>query len=91
MNKKDLVKQIAATADLSQAQADRCLNAFITVVTGTLSQGGRLTLPGFGTFETRQRAGRTGRNPQTGAEIEIPASTAPAFKAGQTLKDAVRG
>ncbi|MCE8005289.1 HU family DNA-binding protein [Billgrantia ethanolica] len=89
MNKKDLVKQVAAFADLSHAQANRCLNAFIATVTDTLSQGDKVTLPGFQTFEARQRAGWTGRNPQTGADIEIPATTSPAFKAGQTLKKAV--
>lgn len=89
MNKMELVKRIASTADLSQAQAERCLSAFTTIVTDTLSQGDRLALPGFGTFEPRQRAARAGRNPQTGAELQIPASTVPAFKAGQSLKDAV--
>lgn len=91
MNKSELVKQIATTTDLSQAQAERCLSAFTESVAKTLSQGERLTLPGFGTFEARQRAARTGRNPQTGAELKIPASTVPAFKAGQGLKDAVKG
>lgn len=89
MNKTELVKQIAATSGLSQTQAERCLNAFTTTVAETLSQGDRLALPGFGTFEPRQRAARTGRNPQTGAELKIPASTIPAFKADQTLKGAV--
>ncbi|MFM9272178.1 HU family DNA-binding protein [Halomonas elongata] len=59
--------------------------------TKTLSQGDKLTLLGFGTFEARERAARTGRNPQTGEEMTIPAAKVPAFKAGQGLKDAVKG
>ncbi|MDN3525295.1 HU family DNA-binding protein [Halomonas sabkhae] len=91
MNKSELVKQIAATTDLSQAQAERCLTAFTDSVAKTLSQGDKLTLLGFGTFETRERAARTGRNPQTGEEMTIPSAKVPAFKAGQGLKDAVKG
>lgn len=89
MNKTDLVKQIVSTAELSPTQAERCLSAFTTVIAETLSQGDRLVLPGFGTFAPRQRAARIGRNPQTGAELEIPASIVPTFKAGQGLKNAV--
>lgn len=91
MNKSELVKQIATTADLSQAQSERCLTAFTDAVAKTLSQGDKLTLLGFGTFEARERAARSGRNPQTGEEMTIPAAKVPAFKAGQGLKDAVKG
>lgn len=89
MNKAELVSQIAASADVSKAQATKALDAFVASVTATLSNGDKLSLPGFGSFEPRQRAAREGRNPQTGKEIKIPASTVPAFKAGKTLKDAV--
>lgn len=89
MNKTELVAQIAASADVSKAQATRVLDAFIETVATTLSNGDKLSLLGFGTFEPRQRAARSGRNPQTGAELHIPASTVPAFKAGQSLKHTV--
>jgi len=90
MNKTELVAKIAASADVSKAQASRILDAFIETVATTLSNGDKLSLLGFGTFEPRQRAARIGRNPQTGAELQIPASTVPAFKAGKGLKDAVK-
>lgn len=91
MNKSELVKQIAVNADLSQSAAERAVNAFADSVAKALSQGDKVTVLGFGTFEPRARAARTGRHPQTGEEIQIAASTTPAFKAGQGLKDAVKG
>jgi DNA-binding protein HU-beta len=89
MNRTELRDHIAKTAELTQAQADAALNAFIDGVGDTLAKGEKVTIPGFGTFETRDRSARTGRNPQTGAEIQIAASTAPAFKPGAGLKDKV--
>lgn len=91
MNKTDLVEAIAAAADISNAQATKALNALIDSITDTLAKGEKVTLVGFGTFETRHRAERVGRNPQNGAEIKIAASNTPAFKAGKKLKDAVNG
>ncbi len=89
MNKTELVDAIANAAEISKAQAGKAVDAFVDSVTETLSKGGKVTLIGFGTFETRERSARTGRNPQTGQEIQIAASTTPAFKAGKQLKDAV--
>lgn len=89
MNKTELVDAIAAAADITKAQAGRALDAVLESVTETLKNGEKVTLIGFGTFETRERAARTGRNPQTGKEIQIAASTTPAFKAGKKLKDAL--
>ena len=76
-------------ADISKAAAGRALDSFIGAVTDGLKDGDKISLVGFGTFEVRQRAERTGRNPQTGAEIKIAAANIPAFKAGKALKDAV--
>ena len=89
MNKTELVDAIAAAADITKAQSGRALDAVLESVTETLKKGEKVTLIGFGTFETRERAARTGRNPQTGKEIQIAASTTPAFKAGKKLKDAL--
>ena len=89
MNKSQLIDQIASGADISKAAAGRALESFIDAVTGALKEDDKVSLVGFGTFEVRQRAARTGRNPQTGAEIKIAAANVPAFKAGKALKDAV--
>ena len=89
MNKSELIDQIASGADISKAAAGRALDSFIDAVTGALKEDDKVSLVGFGTFEVRQRAARTGRNPQTGAEIKIAAANVPAFKAGKALKDAV--
>jgi len=89
MTKTELIKQIAERADLSQAKATEALQAFEAAVTSELSKGGEVALIGFGTFKITDRAARTGRNPQTGAEIQIAASKVPTFKAGKGLKDAV--
>ena len=89
MNKTDLVKAIAEKTDSTKKAAEEALNAFVEVVSKELKKGGKVQLVGFGTFETRKRAARKGRNPQTGEEIKIPATTAPAFKAGKALKDVV--
>lgn len=89
MNKAQLIQEIAAKADLSKAEAGRALDAFVDAVTEALKAGDQVSLVGFGTFGTRERAARTGRNPQTGKTISIKASKSPAFKAGKTLKDSV--
>ena len=89
MNKSELVKQIAERAGLTQAQATTALQAFEASIIDELANGGEVALIGFGTFKVTDRAARTGRNPQTGAEIQIAASKAPTFKAGKGLKDAV--
>ena len=89
MNKSELIEKIASDADITKAAAGRALDSFIAAVTGALKDGDKISLVGFGTFEVRERAERTGRNPQTGAEIKIAAAKVPAFKAGKALKDAV--
>ena len=89
MNKSELVAAIAEQAKLSKKDAESALKAFTDVVTQELSKGEKIQLVGFGTFEVSERAARTGRNPQTGEEMQIPASKAPKFKAGKALKDAV--
>lgn len=90
MNKTELVEAVAKSADISKADANKAVDAVVESVTKALSKGDKVTLIGFGTFETRKRAARTGRNPRTGAEIKIAASNIPAFKAGKKLKDAVK-
>ena len=90
MTKSELIKQIAERAELTQAKAAEALQAFEAVVTDELSKGGEVTLTGFGTFKVTDRAARAGRNPKTGAEIQIAASKVPSFKAGKALKEAVK-
>ncbi len=89
MNKTELVAAMAEKAELSKKDSEKALKAFIDVVSEELQKGEKIQLVGFGTFEVSERAARTGKNPQTGAEIKIPASKAPKFKAGKALKDAV--
>jgi DNA-binding protein HU-beta len=89
VNKSELVDAIAASADISKAAAGRALDSMVESITGALAQGDSVTLIGFGTFSVKDRAARTGRNPQTGAEIKIAAARVPGFKAGKSLKDAV--
>ncbi len=89
MTKTDLVAQVAEVAGLSKKDADKAVGAVLESVTNALKKGDKVTLVGFGTFESRKRPARIGRNPQTKAEIKIPATTVPAFKAGKALKDAV--
>lgn len=89
MNKAELVSAMADKATLSKKDAEAALKAFTEVVAEELKQGGKIQLVGFGTFEVVERAERTGRNPQTGKEMKIPASKAPKFKAGKALKDTV--
>lgn len=91
MNKGQLVDKIAEGADITKASAGRALDSLLTEITAELANGGDITLVGFGTFKVSARAARKGRNPQTGAEIQIAASNAPGFKAGKSLKDACNG
>jgi DNA-binding protein HU-beta len=90
MNKADLVNNIAKKSGLSKKDVEVVLNNFLGEVTEALSAGEKVQLVGFGTFETRNRSSRVGRNPQTGKEIQIPASKVPAFKAGNKLREAVK-
>ena len=89
MNKAQLVEKIAADAEISKAAAARALDAFTGAVSTSLKDGNSVALVGFGTFSVKDRAARTGRNPQTGQEIQIAAAKIPSFKAGKGLKDAV--
>jgi len=89
MTKADLVANIAADANLSKADAERALKAFMGNVTKALKSNGKMTLTGFGTFMVANRAARTGRNPQTGAPIQIKAGKTIRFKAGKALKEAI--
>ena len=89
MNKSELIDAMAKESGLSKKDSEKALKAFKDTVTATLKKKDKVQLVGFGTFETKSRAARTGRNPQTGKEIKIKASTAPVFKAGKALKDAV--
>ena len=89
MNKQELISAMAEKANLSKKDAEAALNAFVCAVEGALAKGDKVQLVGFGGFEVRERAARTGRNPQTGEEIKIAAATTPAFKAGKALKDKV--
>ncbi len=90
MNKSDLIDAVAQSADISKAAAARAVDGFLAAITDALKKGEQVTLVGFGTFLVREREARTGRNPQTGEEITIPASKLPSFKAGKGLKDAVK-
>lgn len=89
MNKTELIDAMADSADISKAAAGRALDGMIVAITDALKNGDQVSVIGFGSFSVRERAARTGRNPQTGASIEIKASKNPAFKAGKALKDAV--
>ena len=89
MNKSELIAAVAKQADLTKKDAEAAVNAVTGVITDALKAGDKVQLVGFGTFETRERAARTGKNPRTGEAIEIAASKVPAFKAGKALKDTV--
>ena len=88
MNKSELIDAIAESADLSKASAGRALDAAVEAITNALKADDSVSLVGFGTFSVKERAARTGRNPQTGAPIQISAAKIPGFKAGKALKDA---
>ncbi len=89
MNKEELVQEVAKKAKVTQKEAADVINAWMETVEKTVAKGKKVTLVGFGTFEARKRAARTGRNPQTGKEIKIAAKTVPAFSAGKKFKEAV--
>ncbi len=89
MNKSELIIKIAESADISKKAAGDALQAFTTTVSNTLKKGGKVTLIGFGTFSVSKRAARTGRNPQTGKEIQIPAKKVAKFKVGKKLVESV--
>ncbi|AJE23654.1 HU family DNA-binding protein [Azotobacter chroococcum] len=89
MNKAELIAAVAASADLPKTTATTVVDAFIAAITSTLQQGENVALVGFGTFEVKERAAREGRNPQTGAAIQIAAAKLPGFKPGKGLKDAL--
>ncbi len=89
MNRSELVAKISEKSELTKKDSEKALTAFIEAVTKELASQGKVQLVGFGTFEVRKREARTGRDPRTGNPIKIPASKAPAFKAGKALKDAV--
>jgi DNA-binding protein HU-beta len=89
VNKTELIDRIAESADISKASAARALDAALDAITASLRQADPVVLVGFGTFTVKERAARTGRNPQTGATIEIKAARVPGFKAGKALKDAL--
>ena len=90
MNKAELIDAVAENAEMTKADAARAVDSFVAAVTGALKKQEDVSLIGFGTFTVRERAARTGRNPQTGETINIAAAKIPAFKAGKALKDAVK-
>ena len=90
MNKATLIAKIAEKTGLNKKQAEAAANAFTDTILEALKEGDKVQLMGFGTFEVKERAARTGKNPATGATIEIPASKAPAFKPGKAFKDSVQ-
>ncbi|MGI6550924.1 MAG: HU family DNA-binding protein [Syntrophomonadales bacterium] len=89
MNKTELISDVAGKANMTKKDVEKVLSALFSSIEEALKNQDKVQLVGFGTFEVRDRKARTGRNPQTGEEIKIPASRVPAFKAGKTLKDAV--
>ncbi|MDR1853707.1 MAG: HU family DNA-binding protein [Azoarcus sp.] len=89
MNKGEFVEALADRLDISRAQAERALGGVLEIISQQLVKGEKVAFTGFGSFEVSKRAARTGRNPQTGATIKIPASKVPKFSAGATLKSAV--
>mgnify|MGYP006357117293 CR=1 FL=1 len=89
MNKAQLIDAVAVAADLPKTVASRALDAVLDSISKSLSEGDSVALIGFGTFTVKERAARVGRNPKTGAEIQIKAAKVPNFKAGKALKDAV--
>jgi len=91
MNKSELIESTAKAADISKAAAGKAVDAIMEAIVKTVAKGGTATLVGFGTFKSSKRAARTGRNPQTGKELKIAATTVPRFSAGATFKAAVSG
>lgn len=91
MTKKDILEAMAGAAGISQAEADKALGALVSAITDTVAGGDRVAIPGLGTFERRERSARTGRNPQTGEEIQIAATSVPGFKPAAQFKTTVAG
>ena len=89
VNKAELISVMAEKSGLTKKDTEKALNSFIEAVEEALENGDKVQLVGFGTFEVRERSARKGRNPQTGEEIDIPAASVPAFKAGKALKDSI--
>jgi DNA-binding protein HU-beta len=89
VNKAELITSVSEKSELTKKDAEKAVNAILESISEALAAGDKIQLVGFGTFETRERSARKGRNPQTGAEIEIAATNVPVFKAGKALKDAV--
>jgi DNA-binding protein HU-beta len=90
MNRAKLIDDMASAAGISKAKAELALTQFTKSIGGALKKGDKVSLVGFGTFSVSERAARVGRNPRTGADINIPASKVPKFKAGKGLKDAIK-
>ena len=90
MNKSEIVAMVADSANLTKRDAEAVIDAFLDCICEGLSNGEKVVISGFGTFEVRDRVARSGRNPRTGEEIVIPGQKTPAFKAGKLLKDAVK-
>ena len=90
MNKEELVREVAKTTDMSQKTVADVIGAVVETIERNVAKGNKVTLVGFGTFEARKRAARTGRNPQTGAALKIAAKTVPAFSAGKKFKEIVK-
>ncbi|MEC4565159.1 HU family DNA-binding protein [Paenibacillus sp. CMAA1739] len=90
MNKTDLINQVSESTELSKKDVTKVIDAVFEAIAGALQNGDKVQLVGFGNFEVRERSARKGRNPQTGEEIEIPASKIPAFKPGKALKDGIK-
>ena len=91
MKKDELVQAVAEAAGLNKAEADRAIQGLVETVTGAVAAGGKIQVPGLGTFEARERAAREGRNPQTGETMQIAATTVPGFKAATAFKQATAG
>ena len=91
MNRSDLCKRLAANTSLTNADAAAAIDAVILTITGALAAGETVTIAGFGTFSTRDRAAGQARNPRTGEAVAVPAARVPSFKAGKSLRDAVNG
>lgn len=90
MNKSEIIASVAENAELSKVNAEKAVNAVLNAITTSLTNGEKVQIAGFGTFEVRERSARTGKNPRTGEVIEIAASKVPAFKAGKALKDSIK-
>lgn len=90
MNKTELIAKVAEATDLQKKDATKAVEAVFNAIAEALQNGDKVQLVGFGNFEVRERSARKGRNPQTGAEIDIPASKVPAFKPGKALKDGIK-